>query len=70
MDPKALDDYADGLLAIRRTIESKKDGAADDDEEGEKKGGTLKIAYSTLDQLDEICRRLLHHPQDSGADQE
>lgn len=37
---------------------------------GEKKGGTLKIAYSTLDQLDEICRRLLHHPQDSGADQD
>ncbi|NQV82168.1 MAG: ParB/RepB/Spo0J family partition protein [Alphaproteobacteria bacterium] len=35
---------------------------------GEKKGGTLKIAYSTLDQLDDICKRLLHHPQETEAE--
>lgn len=33
---------------------------------GEKKGGALHVAYSTLEQLDEICRRLLHHPQDDA----
>ncbi len=26
-----------------------------------KKGGTVKIRYTTLEQLDEICRRLIHH---------
>ncbi|NQV80298.1 MAG: ParB/RepB/Spo0J family partition protein, partial [Alphaproteobacteria bacterium] len=37
---------------------------------GEKKGGTLKIAYSTLDQLDDICKRLLHHPNETQAERE
>ena len=32
---------------------------------GEKKGGDLRIAYTTLEQLDDICRRLLHHPTDT-----
>jgi ParB family chromosome partitioning protein len=32
---------------------------------GEKKGGDLKIAYKTLEQLDDICRRLLRHPTDT-----
>ena len=26
-----------------------------------KKGGTVRIKYTTLEQLDEICRRLIHH---------
>ena len=30
-----------------------------------KKGGDLKIAYKTLEQLDDICRRLLRHPTDT-----
>ncbi len=34
---------------------------------GEKKGGTLKVAYSTLEQLDEICRRLSHHSTQDDA---
>jgi ParB family chromosome partitioning protein len=25
------------------------------------KGGTLKIAYTSLEQLDDLCRRLIHH---------
>lgn len=32
---------------------------------GEKKGGHLNIAYKTLEQLDDICRRLLRHPTDT-----
>lgn len=28
---------------------------------GEKKGGSVKVSYRTLEQLDEICRRLAHH---------
>lgn len=28
---------------------------------GEKKGGSVKVRYRTLEQLDEICRRLAHH---------
>ncbi|MDC0655119.1 ParB/RepB/Spo0J family partition protein [bacterium] len=32
---------------------------------GEKKGGHLNIAYKTLEQLDDICRRLLRHPTDN-----
>ena len=29
---------------------------------GQLKGGVVQIAYETLEQLDEVCRRLCHHP--------
>lgn len=29
-------------------------------------GGSVKINYKTLEQLDEVCRRLCHHNQESG----
>ena len=28
---------------------------------GQPKGGVVRIAYGTLEQLDEVCRRLCHH---------
>ena len=33
---------------------------------GEKKGGQVKISYRTLEQLDEVCRRLAHHVGKAG----
>jgi ParB family chromosome partitioning protein len=35
---------------------------------GEKKGGSVRIDYKTLDQLDDICHRLLHHVPHQPAD--
>jgi ParB family transcriptional regulator, chromosome partitioning protein len=31
------------------------------------KGGTLKVAYRSLEQLDDLCRRLLRHPDSAKA---
>ena len=35
--------------------------AVDIRHQGER-GGEVTVAYKTLEQLDEICRRLAHHP--------
>ncbi len=32
------------------------------------KGGWIKIRYSMLEQLDELCKRLIHHAESNGAE--
>jgi len=54
-DTLALERDLSTALGLSVTVEFK----------GEKKGGGLKIAYKTLEQLDDICRRLLHYPTDT-----
>ncbi len=49
-------------VALERNLSTALGLQVDIDFKGEKKGGTLKIAYKTLEQLDDICHRLLHHP--------
>jgi ParB family transcriptional regulator, chromosome partitioning protein len=46
-DTRALESALEDVLGLKVSIEHKADG-----------GGLLKIAYKTLDQLDNVCRRL------------
>jgi len=56
-------------LALERDLSTALGLHVSVDFKGEKKGGSLRIDYKTLEQLDDLCQRLLHHvpPDDSSA---
>ena len=47
-------------LALERDLTNAVGLKVDITHRGEK-GGTLKIVYASLEQLDDLCRRLIHH---------
>lgn len=58
--PKRATKDAD-TLALERDLSTALGLHVSVDFKGEKKGGSLRIDYKTLEQLDDLCQRLLHH---------